>query len=95
MGGWRGVAPAGRGPAVLEGLLAKADGPCLPVVRHPGTRISATAPSVTGEYFRLGLNITCSLGPTTCRAKGNLPVYPLRRGRVGAEMLEKFVPSSL
>lgn len=33
MGGWRlrGVAQAGCDPAALWGLLAKADGPCLPV----------------------------------------------------------------
>lgn len=34
---------------------------------------------MTSEYFRLGLRITCSLGPTACRAKGSLPAYPLRR----------------
>lgn len=47
---------------------------------------------MTSEYFRLRLSITCSIGLTTYRAKGSLPVYPLR-ARAG--MLENFVLSSL
>lgn len=41
--------------------------------------LAPQSPSVTSEYFRLGLSITCFLGPTACRAKGSLPAYPLRK----------------
>lgn len=36
---------------------------------------------MTREYFKLGLSVSCSLGAIACRAKGSLPVYPLRRGK--------------
>lgn len=32
------------------------------------------------EYFRPGLSVTCSLGPTAYRAKGRLPVHPFEEG---------------
>ena len=68
-------------------------GPCPPVVRRPGTQISVT-PS-DQWVFQAGAKHHLLPWPHNCRAKGSLPIYPLRRGRVGAEMLEKFVLSSL
>lgn len=54
-------------------------GPAGLLAGGPGTQTPVT--SVTSEYFRLGLNVTCSVGHTAYRAKGRLPVYPPRRGR--------------
>lgn len=46
---------------------------------------------MTSEYFRLGLSITCFLGPAACRAKGNLQSTQEGRDIEKKGILKKFV----